>query len=380
MKVFRFVVFVVVFCVLFSSVVHASGTNVVIQTFSAQNISAEAAVIFCCNNSRVIYSKEQSKQLPMASTTKIMTAIVVIENCSLDSVIKISPIAVGVEGSSMYLYKDELVTVETLLYGLMLQSANDAATALAVHCAGDIDSFAQMMNDKAKAIGMKDTHFANPHGLDDETHYSTAYDMALLMTYAMKNDTFRCITSEYKFTSKMTGLDQSRLFINHNRLLKSYDGCIGGKTGYTKRSGRCLVSVAQREDLMFVCVTLNAPNDWNDHTRLFDMAYEQYQLFAFDKCTYNVPVINGESSAVKAEAESITFVLNKESYDKIISVCQLERFYYASIKKGQTLGTITYCLGDEIIGSVEIKAIESVKNITHNKSFWQKILSIFIKD
>ena len=246
----------------------------------------------------VLYEKNADERLGIASTTKIMTALVVLEHCALDEPVEILPEYTAVEGSSMYLRAGETYTVEELLYGLMLVSGNDAAVALACHTAGSVAAFADRMNDKARALGMTNSAFQNPNGLDADGHYSTARDMAKLTCAAMENETFRTIVS-----TRSTVVNGKTL-VNHNRLLRSYDGAVGVKTGYTKTTGRTLVSCAQRGTTQFVCVTLSDPDDWNDHTHLLDWAFEnyEYRCVAGDTPVYAVPVL----SATAEETEDFT--------------------------------------------------------------------------
>ena len=206
------------------------------------SVSAKSAVLINAEDNGIIFSHNCNEKLPMASTTKIMTALVALENCPLDEKIIVDASAVGVEGSSVYLQKGEVLTLRQLLYALLLQSANDAATAIAVHVGGDVEGFARMMNEKAQKLGLHNTHFTNPHGLDDENHYTTAYELALVASAALKNPEFQKIVSTVK--TEIPKGNEARYLVNHNRLLREYDGCIGVKTGFTRRCGRCLVSVS----------------------------------------------------------------------------------------------------------------------------------------
>ena len=235
----------------------------------ALEVSATAAVLMDADMGQVLYEKNGDRQMLIASTTKIMTALVVLEHAAPDDVITVTPDHMA-EGSSMYLKPGETVTVEELLYGLMLCSGNDAALALA-DCCGGLDAFVQAMNEKAAALGMKDTSFANPNGLDDENHYSTARDMAVLAAYAAEDPTFR------RICSTKTATVGGRSMTNHNKLLRQIEGCIGMKTGYTKAAGRTLVSCAERQGRRLVAVTLCDGNDWADHKTLYEMGFAAYE-------------------------------------------------------------------------------------------------------
>lgn len=241
----------------------------------AVNVSAQSAVLIDSVSGRIIYEKNANQKLSMASTTKIMTALCAIENSNLDKLIEVHPSAVGVEGSSIYLKHGEHLTIRELVYGLMLSSGNDAAVAIACAVSGSVENFAALMNKTAKKIGVKNTHFMNPNGLDEEEHYTTAYDLASITAYALKNEEFKEIVSTYEKTISYEGYSYNRKLRNHNKLLKMYDGCIGVKTGFTKKSGRCLVSAAERNGVTLVAVTLKAPDDWNDHMNMLNYGFER---------------------------------------------------------------------------------------------------------
>lgn len=241
------------------------------------SLSAESAVLIDANSGNVLYSKNHTERMEMASTTKIMTALVAAESFDSKKTVRVSPEAVGVEGSSVYLYEGEQITMEELLYSLLLQSANDAATAIAIAVAGSVEEFADMMNARASEMGLDNTHFTNPHGLSDNEHYTTAYDLAIIASHALKNETVREIVSTYKKTIPIDSRCNPRTLVNHNKMLRLYDGAIGVKTGFTKRAGRCLVSAAERDGLTLIAVTLNAPDDWRDHTQMLDFGFDSYE-------------------------------------------------------------------------------------------------------
>ena len=235
----------------------------------AVQLSAAAAILMDADSGEILFEKDAGRCMRIASTTKIMTALVALERARLTDTVTVTKDHM-VEGSSMYLKPGETVTVEELLYGLMLCSGNDAALALA-DCCGGLDAFVQAMNEKAAALGMKDTSFANPNGLDDENHYSTAQDMAVLAAYAAEDPTFR------RICSTKTATVGGRSMTNHNKLLRQIEGCIGMKTGYTKAAGRTLVSCAERQGRRLVAVTLCDGNDWVDHKTLYEMGFAAYE-------------------------------------------------------------------------------------------------------
>ena len=247
------------------------------QTIMAANSFAKGFCVLDVSSGEVLASGNENEKLPMASTTKILTAIVVIENMDLSKTIKVDKKAVGVEGSSIYLKEDEEIKVIDLLYGLMLRSGNDTAVALSIATAGSEEKFVQMMNEKAKSIGAKNSSFTNPHGLDDENHYTTALDLAKITAYALKNPIFKEIVSTKLHVVPETNKTETRYFQNKNKMLSSYEGAIGVKTGYTKKTGRCLVSAAERNGKILVCVVLSCPDMWQVSRNLLDECFQKKQ-------------------------------------------------------------------------------------------------------
>lgn len=238
----------------------------------AKAVSADKAIVLDAVTGRVLFEKNADQQSLIASTTKIMTALIVCEQCNVLDRMRIPREAVGIEGSSMYLKEGEILTIQELLYGLMLSSGNDAATALAIYCGGTVEGFAELMNDKAHLLGLKGTHFVNPSGLDSPGHFSTAGDLAKLAAYAMKNPIF------YQTVSTKTVTVGQRYLRNHNKLLWQVEGADGVKTGYTRAAGRILVSSATRNGRRLICVTLNDPNDWSDHAQLLEEGFSRYAV------------------------------------------------------------------------------------------------------
>ena len=238
----------------------------------AKAVSAEKAYVLDAVSGRVLYDKNADKQSLIASTTKIMTALIVCEQCNVLDRMRIPKEAVGIEGSSMYLKDGEILTLQELLYGLMLSSGNDAAVALAIYCGGTVEGFAELMNDKARLLGLTGTHFENPNGLDSPNHYSTARDLAILAQYAMENPIFRQTVS-----TKSVSIGQRHL-TNHNKLLWRVEGADGVKTGFTKAAGRILVSSATREGRRIIAVTINDGNDWMDHAALLEAGFSRFNV------------------------------------------------------------------------------------------------------
>ena len=307
-------------------------------------VSAKSAILMHADSGRALYEKNADEHMLIASTTKIMTAIVVLEHCALDELVEVDERSAGIEGSSMYLKAGESYTVEDLLYGLMLASGNDAASALALHVADSLEDFAALMNEKAAALGMTESSFKNPHGLDEEGHYSTARDMAKLAAYCMENPDFARIAGAVSHTVG------EQTYVNHNRLLREYDGCLGLKTGYTMAAGRTLVTCAERDGARYVCVTLNDPDDWDDHKALYDWAFANYSFAEVIPAglSFDVPVISGEEMLAGAETEGAAYALvkNGESYT---TQFELPSFVFAPIAEGESAGrAVAWADGQEI--------------------------------
>jgi serine-type D-Ala-D-Ala carboxypeptidase (penicillin-binding protein 5/6) len=249
------------------------------MTVATVSVSASSAVLMDQESGRVLFGKDAHEKKRIASITKIMTAILAIESGKLEKMVQVSAKATRAEGSSVYLKPNEKIKLEDLVYGLMLRSGNDTAEAIAEYVGGSLDGFVFLMNQKAKEIGMANTNFGNPHGLDNfENHYSTAYDMALLTRYAMQNETYRVISGTKIHKAPNPGEKWDRVWRNKNRLLSKYKYTTGGKTGYTNRAKRTLVTTATKGDMDLISVTLNAPDDWNDHISMFEYGFQKYDL------------------------------------------------------------------------------------------------------
>jgi D-alanyl-D-alanine carboxypeptidase len=314
----------------------------------------------------------------MASTTKIMTALVALESGDVQRTVQVSAEAIGIEGSSVYLYKDEKLTLEDLLYAMMLESANDAAAAIAIEVGGSIDEFADMMNKKADELGLKNTHFENPHGLDCDSHYTTARELAKIAHEAMKNESFRSIVSTFKKTIPLNESEGVRLLINHNKMLKGYDGAVGIKTGFTKKSGRCLVSAAERDGVKFICVTLNAPDDWRDHTALLNYGFSLYEgrpLDAHRSLSLSIPVINGTKDSIALSAQDDYIILPKNS-PMLNASFEINRFAVAPVKQGAVLGIVRYTQNGMTVATVPLHAEENVEALSVRLGFWDKIKNL----
>jgi len=308
----------------------------VAQASGAPGVSARSYILLDAGTGTVLAERAADTQMLVASTTKILTAVVVLEHVSPDELVEIRPAYTGIEGSSMYLQAGETLAVRDLLYGLMLSSGNDAAVALAYHVAGGLEDFAELMNEKAAALGMTNSHFTNSHGLDAEGHYATARDMALLTAYAMDLEEFAQIVGTRSISAG------GRSLVNHNKLLWRYPGAEGVKTGFTKAAGRSLVSAAQREGMRLVCVTLSAPDDWDDHTALLNWGfdnYRYYKMLASGEVISTVPVITGKGESVQLIAETELELL-VGAQDEVTVVIEAPRFVYADVRGGDPGGRV----------------------------------------
>lgn len=334
------------------------------EPIDSLSLSAGSAVLIAAEDGSVLAQKNAHARMGMASTTKILTALVALERLELDKTVKIPKEAVGIEGSSVYLVEGEELTVRELLFALMLASANDAAVALAIAACGDVESFVGRMNEYVEQMGLENTHLTNPHGLNDDDHYTTAYELALIAKKALENDTLRDIVSTYKTTVRYCGKKGGRVLVNHNKMLKLYSGAIGLKTGFTKATGRCLVSAAQKNGLTLISVTLNAPDDWNDHIRMLNFGFDNYRLELFaDKgdFSYQMDVVGGDQSSARLTNSSrIAFVVPVEHSGTKYRIESTSRFEYAPVVKGNFVATlIVECQGKT--ATSELIADHSVK-------------------
>lgn len=344
--------------------------------------SAEGAVLIDAKNGRVLFEHSSSKHLPMASTTKIMTALLTLEETGLDALFTVDSTAIMVEGSSMGLLKGDKVSLRVLAAGMLLASGNDAANAAAVRIAGSVPDFVELMNARAKEIGMENTSFETPSGLDGENHYSTAYDMALLAMEALKNPDFAAICGLSSMQLEYGNPPYLRWLSNHNRLLKTLDGATGVKTGFTKKSGRCLVSSAERGGVSLICVTLNCPDDWSYHTALYNEYFAALEAKPLESLVraVTVPVSGGVANAVSLSANPVTASLKSGEYENLKVVLSTEPFLLAPVEKGAVAGHAYFYLDGVLIAETALVAKNPVIEKTPPKrSLWQKIQDIFKK-
>jgi D-alanyl-D-alanine carboxypeptidase/D-alanyl-D-alanine carboxypeptidase (penicillin-binding protein 5/6) len=304
------------------------------------SVSARSAIVMVAATGEVLFSKNEREKRGVASTTKIMTAVVALENANLADKINASETAITVEGTSIGLQKGNEVNLHTLLYGMLLESGNDAANVTAELVSGDKAKFAELMNKKAEQLGMLDTSFKNPSGLPEKDHYSTAYDMALLGSYAVKNPVFMSICSSESYIAEIDNPTYETTFYNHNKLLNKYDGAFGIKTGFTRAAGRCLVSAVERNGIVLVAVTLNAYDDWNDHIKLYDYCFDLLSVNKIDlsMAVSNMAVVNSKKSTISLRLLKNLSVPYYQTIPEYEVTYYIPRFVYAGIRKGDYIG------------------------------------------
>ena len=334
-------------------------------------MSAQKAILLDGTTGRIFFEKNIDEQSLIASTTKIMTALVVCEQSNVLDRVRIPKKAVGIEGSSMYLQEGEVLTRQELLYGLMLHSGNDAAVALAISCGGTVEGFVELMNDKAHTLGLSGTHFANPNGLDAPGHYATARDLAVLAAYAMENPIF------YQTVSTKSVKIGQRYLTNHNKLLWRVEGADGVKTGYTRAAGRILVSSATRNGRRLICVTIDDPDDWNDHSALLEQGFAEFQvrhLVTEGQFMGTVEIAGGQTGKVKLlAAEDFDYALAE--HEKITIQIIGPGFVYAPVVAGAEAGFAHLCVDGKSVGKIPLIYGETIEQTPETeKKFWERIL------
>lgn len=333
----------------------------------AQDIApgARAAVVLDVVSGRILYGKNMDEKLPMASTTKIMTGITAIEERSINDTVVASLRAQNTGGSSIYLQAGERLSLEDLLYGLMLQSGNDAAVAIAEHVGGSVEAFARIMNQKAVEIGVFNSNFANPHGLDNKNHYTTARDLGLIASYALQNEIFSQIVSTKQKKIPWWGRSYCRVLRNKNKLLWQLEGGDGVKTGYTKRAGRCLVASATRDGWQLVSVVLNCGPMWQESRNLLEYGFGTYQpVLFYDKGQFlkTVAVSGGKKERVRVVTDRLVMIpLTEQEKERIKVVKEWVDFLEAPVEKGQKAGEVRIELDGKILMKTNLVAQEDIK-------------------
>lgn len=346
-------------------------------------VSAQSAVVLTADTGTVLFEKDGHTPRPVASTTKIMTALLALEAAQEqgDPLVDITQEMVAVEGSSMGLQAGDSISLTGLVAGMLLASGNDAANAAALYLDGSLESFAARMNQRAAALGMEDTHFVTPSGLDGEDaqglgHLSTAYDMALLARAALEDQAFRQLCSSPSLAVEFAEPVKRVTYTNHNKLLTQYQGCVGVKTGFTKEAGRCLVSAAERDGALLIAVTLNAPNDWQDHTALLDYGFSQvepYQLAGGD-VRLTVPVVGSPVEVVSLRGSNggeVTLPLGQGA--QVERVVHAPKFLYAPVEAGEQVGEICWYLEGQLLGSAPLTAAGAAPLQEKAPSLWERL-------
>lgn len=346
-------------------------------------VSAQSAVVLTADTGAVLFEKDGHTPRPVASTTKIMTALLALEAAQEqgDPLVDITQEMVAVEGSSMGLQAGDSISLTGLAAGMLLASGNDAANAAALYLEGSLESFAARMNQRAAALGMEDTHFVTPSGLDGVdaqglAHLSTAYDMALLARAALEDQAFRQLCSSPSLAVEFAEPVKRVTYTNHNKLLAQYQGCVGVKTGFTKEAGRCLVSAAERDGALLIAVTLNAPNDWQDHTALLDYGFSQvepYQLAGGD-VRLTVPVVGSPEEAVSLRGSNggeVTLPLGQGA--QVERVVRVPKFLYAPVEAGEQVGEICWYLEGQLLGSAPLTAAGAAPLQEKAPSLWERL-------
>lgn len=346
-------------------------------------VSAQSAVVLTADTGAVLFEKDGHTPRPVASTTKIMTALLALEAAQErgDPLVDITQEMVAVEGSSMGLQAGDSISLTGLAAGMLLASGNDAANAAALYLDGSLESFAARMNQRAAALGMEDTHFVTPSGLDGEDaqglgHLSTAYDMALLARAALEDQAFRQLCSSPSLAVEFAEPVKRVTYTNHNKLLAQYQGCVGVKTGFTKEAGRCLVSAAERDGALLIAVTLNAPNDWQDHTALLDYGFSQvepYQLAGGD-VRLTVPVVGSPVEVMSLRGSNggeVTLPLGQGA--QVERVVHAPKFLYAPVEAGEQVGEICWYLEGQLLGSAPLTAAGAAPLQEKAPSLWERL-------
>ena len=345
-----------------------------------ERITARAYALIESGSGRLLFGEHEHDRLPMASTTKIMTALLLIEDGEdPDTLIAVPPEAAGTEGSSLHLKAGERMSLRDLLYGLMMASGNDAAVALAIHAAGSVEAFAARMNEKAAALGLADTHFVNSNGLHDPDHYTSAYDLARLGAAAMEEPFFRELVNTERYTAA-TG-DRARTFHTKNRVLTQMEGGCGIKTGFTKKAGRCLCFAAEREGMLLIGAVLNAPDMWGDGKKLLDRGFSEYELHTFlaaGQTAGQVPVTGSAKKTLPAVAkEGILYPVRKDGRDETRLDVRLPEGLAAPVGRDDTVGEAVLTVNGARVQTVPLLAGEGAAPLTFDW-FFKRVMEAFM--
>ncbi len=343
-----------IFSIIMSNIIYFNNIKNYVYAENSSEIVMEV------NTNRVLYESDAYSKRYMASTTKILTAIVIIENCNINDIVKVTKESVGIEGSSIYLKEGEELTVKDLLYGLMLRSGNDCAETLALYCSGSIENFTILMNETAKKIGAKNSNFINPHGLHDDNHYTTAYDLALISCYAIKNPIFKEIVSTKFVKIHDTVSNSYRYLKNKNKLLDQLEGCTGIKTGYTKKAGRCLVSSCYRNNMEVVCVVLNCGPMFERSKDLIEetfSSYKNYKILSSDNIVDFIETNDKKTKTPVVIKNDVIIPLLKDEIEKVKIEYDIPKYLNLPIEKDKIVGKINIYIENNLIFSQNVYTI-----------------------
>lgn len=341
----------------------------------ALRTSARAAVLMDAATGVVLYAQNENEPRAMASTTKIMTALLVLESGDLDKAYTVTAADAAVEGSALGMKAGEVLSVRALLTGLMLVSGNDTAHALANALCASQEAFVERMNQKAKQLGLKHTHFTNPAGLSDAQHYSTALDMAVLTAAALRNPLFAALCRQQKAEVDFIKPQKSVAVYNHNRLLAQYSGCIGVKTGYTQAAGRCLVSAARRQGQTLIAVTLSDADDWADHKALLDDGFAHARELRFRVREVKIPVAGGGVAHISLSEQEASIRVPEEAAREVTFQICAPRFLYAPVEKGQEVAYLLIMYRSTQLQCIPLYSADAVERLQAEKrSFWERLL------
>jgi len=358
--------------------IYISGT-----AFAAPEVTAKAAILIDAVSGRVLYESNAHKRLPQASTTKMTTALLALENAKLTKKIRLPDDYVNPGESSIYLEPGETHSLEDLMYALLLRSANDSAEAIAIGIAGSLEEFVDMMNNRVADLGLRNTHYMNPHGLHNEDHYSTAYDLAMIAREALKHKEFREIIVTNRHTIPWPGNEYNRLAENGNKLLEKYEGADGVKTGYTRQAGSCLVGSATRNGMQLIAVVLNCNDMYDEISALLDYGFNKYQKKDFiqkGQAIQEIVIEGGKSEKIKVLAEKpLSIALTDEELKQVEKNIYLPEEVKAPVKKGQRMGVLVYKVNEELSVSTELVANVDVERRSFLSYLWYKFISAIIQ-
>ena len=379
-----------ILCVLLAVVFVWGSLPVSAETAESVSVSAYAAVLYEPVSGTVLFEKNSREVLPVASTTKIMTALLAFESEHRGDPVTITPEMISVEGSSMGLRAGEVLALGDIARGMMMASGNDGANAIALYLSDSTEAFSEKMNARAAELHMMQTHFVTPSGLDAEEHGSTAYDMALLAAEAMQNEEFAAAVGQTTLSVPFISPEKTVRYENHNRLLKLYPDCTGIKTGFTKKAGRCLVSSAERDGARLICVTLNAPDDWNDHSKMLEYGFSVVERHEADTdmSAVSLKIAGGESESVSLKlSRPLRYISRKDKSARTEQKISLKKFEYAPIEENTVVGSVELIIDGNVVdraeiltaGAVQVQKIvpkEPQKEKSRIKKFIEKIKNI----